>query len=136
MNFFLPILFMRKVSNLALCPPPLGHPWSHITLDVLTGLLPSAGNMLTLTIIDRFTKAVHASNCPRNITFVGTFSIYQIAELKLRLKNINTKKSTRKYVLKVKEQIIQNSTNTKIKSQPQRSTQGTAGFGSNVNFFQ
>lgn len=48
--------------------PPAGHlrplpvpsrPWSHIALDFITGLPPSEGNTVILTIIDRFSKAVH-----------------------------------------------------------------------------
>ncbi|XP_023809084.1 uncharacterized protein LOC110017718 [Oryzias latipes] len=48
--------------------PPSGHllplptpsrPWSHIALDFVTGLPPSQGHTVILTVIDRFSKAVH-----------------------------------------------------------------------------
>uniref|UniRef100_A0A3B3IH34 Gypsy retrotransposon integrase-like protein 1 n=1 Tax=Oryzias latipes TaxID=8090 RepID=A0A3B3IH34_ORYLA len=35
------------------------HPWSHIALDFITGLPPSQGNTVILTVIDRFTKMAH-----------------------------------------------------------------------------
>jgi transposase InsO family protein len=35
------------------------RPWSHIALDFITGLPPSNGNSVILTIIDRFFKAAH-----------------------------------------------------------------------------
>ncbi|XP_035265328.1 uncharacterized protein LOC118223192 [Anguilla anguilla] len=41
-------------------PLPIpGRPWSHIGVDFVTGLPPSEGNMVILTIVDRFSKAVH-----------------------------------------------------------------------------
>ncbi|KAI3353909.1 hypothetical protein L3Q82_004871 [Scortum barcoo] len=43
-------------------PQPLpvpGRPWSHIALDFLTGLSPSNGNSVILTIVDRFSKAAY-----------------------------------------------------------------------------
>lgn len=55
----------NKPSN----QPPAGQlhplstpsrPWSHIALDFITGLPPSAGNAVILTIIDRFSKAAHS----------------------------------------------------------------------------
>ena len=54
----------NKTTN---CPPsgllqPLevpGKPWSHISLDFVTGLPPSQGKTTIFTIIDRFSKAVH-----------------------------------------------------------------------------
>uniref|UniRef100_A0A3Q3JTK4 Gypsy retrotransposon integrase-like protein 1 n=1 Tax=Monopterus albus TaxID=43700 RepID=A0A3Q3JTK4_MONAL len=35
------------------------RPWSHIALDFVTGLPPSHGNTVILTIVDRFSKAAH-----------------------------------------------------------------------------
>ncbi|KAG5281322.1 hypothetical protein AALO_G00069940 [Alosa alosa] len=35
------------------------RPWSHISIDFITGLPPSAGNTAILTVVDRFSKAVH-----------------------------------------------------------------------------
>ena len=41
-------------------PLPIPHrPWSHIAVDFVTGLPPSEGNTVILTIVDRFSKAVH-----------------------------------------------------------------------------
>uniref|UniRef100_A0A3B3IH81 Gypsy retrotransposon integrase-like protein 1 n=1 Tax=Oryzias latipes TaxID=8090 RepID=A0A3B3IH81_ORYLA len=41
-------------------PLPIpSRPWSHIALDFVTGLPPSQGHTVILTIIDRFSKAVH-----------------------------------------------------------------------------
>ena len=36
-----------------------GWPWSHISLDFVTGLPPSQDKTTILTIIDRFSKAAH-----------------------------------------------------------------------------
>ena len=41
------------------------RPWSHIALDFVTGLPPSEGNDTVLTIIDRFSKAVHYIPLPK-----------------------------------------------------------------------
>lgn len=41
-------------------PLPIPHrPWSHIAVDFVTGLPPSEGNSVVLTIVDRFSKIVH-----------------------------------------------------------------------------
>ena len=41
-------------------PLPIPHrPWSHIAVDFITGLPPSEGNTVVLTIVDRFSKAAH-----------------------------------------------------------------------------
>lgn len=39
--------------------PVPGRPWSHIAVDFVTGLPPSAGNTVIFTIVDRFSKMVH-----------------------------------------------------------------------------
>ena len=41
------------------------RPWSHIALDFVTGLPTSEGNDTVLTIIDRFSKAVHYVPLPK-----------------------------------------------------------------------
>ncbi|KAI3374462.1 hypothetical protein L3Q82_006280 [Scortum barcoo] len=48
-------------------PLPIpGQPWSHIALDFVTGLPPSANNTTTiLTIVDRFSKAAHFIALPK-----------------------------------------------------------------------
>lgn len=45
--------------------PVTSHPWSHVTIDLVTGLPPSEGNTTILTIIDRFSKAVHFVPLPK-----------------------------------------------------------------------
>jgi len=47
-------------------PLPIpSRPWSHIAVDFVTGLPPSEGNTVILTIIDRFSKAVHYVPLPK-----------------------------------------------------------------------
>ena len=41
------------------------RPWSHIAMDFVTGLPPSEGNDTILTIVDRFSKAVHYIPLPK-----------------------------------------------------------------------
>ncbi len=41
------------------------RPWSHITLDFVTALPPSQGNMVVLTVVDRFSKAAHFIPLPK-----------------------------------------------------------------------
>jgi hypothetical protein len=57
-----PVCCQGKSSHLRpqglLHPLPVPHrPWSHISLDFITGLPPSHGNTTILVIIDRFSKA-------------------------------------------------------------------------------
>ncbi len=40
-------------------------PWSHILLDFITGLPPSSGNIVVLTVVDRFSKAAHFIPLPK-----------------------------------------------------------------------
>ncbi len=55
------------------CPPdgllhPLpipSRPWSHIALDFVSGLPPSKGNTVILTVVDRFSKAVYFIPLPK-----------------------------------------------------------------------
>lgn len=43
-----------------LLPLPIPHrPWSHIAVDFVSGLPPSEGNFVILTIVDHFSKCVH-----------------------------------------------------------------------------
>ncbi|KAJ8356966.1 hypothetical protein SKAU_G00197600 [Synaphobranchus kaupii] len=49
-----------------LLPLPVpGRPWSHIGVDFVTGLPLSEGNSVILTIVDRFSKAVHFIPLPK-----------------------------------------------------------------------
>lgn len=41
------------------------RPWSHIAVDFVTGLPPSEGNTVILTIVDRFSKTVHFVPLPK-----------------------------------------------------------------------
>lgn len=42
-----------------------GRPWSHMALDFVTGLPPSQGNTVILTVVDRFSKATHFIALPK-----------------------------------------------------------------------
>ncbi len=61
---------ISKTSN----RPPAGllqplsvpsRPWSHISLDFVTGLPPSQGNTVVLTVVDRFSKATNLIPLPK-----------------------------------------------------------------------
>lgn len=41
------------------------RPWSHIAVDFVTGLPPSQGNTVILTVVDRFSKAAHFIALPK-----------------------------------------------------------------------
>lgn len=41
------------------------RPWSHIALDFVTGLPPSSGHIVVLTIVDCFSKSVHLVALPK-----------------------------------------------------------------------
>ncbi len=41
------------------------RPWSHISLDFVSGLPPSQGNTVVLTVVDRFSKATHFISLPK-----------------------------------------------------------------------
>ncbi len=45
--------------------PVPSRPWSHISLDFVTGLPPSQGNTVVLTVVDRFSKATHFIPLPK-----------------------------------------------------------------------
>ena len=50
----------RHAPSGLLQPLPIAHrPWSHISLDFVTGLPPSDGNTTILTVVDRFSKSAH-----------------------------------------------------------------------------
>ncbi len=52
------------VGILRLLPIP-SRPWSLIAMDFVTGLPPSSGNTMVLTMIDRFSMAVHFIPLPK-----------------------------------------------------------------------
>ncbi|KAI2655929.1 Transposon Tf2-6 polyprotein [Labeo rohita] len=41
------------------------RPWSHISLDFVTGLPPSSGKTVVLTVVDQFSKATHFIALPK-----------------------------------------------------------------------
>uniref|UniRef100_A0A3B3H6Q5 Gypsy retrotransposon integrase-like protein 1 n=1 Tax=Oryzias latipes TaxID=8090 RepID=A0A3B3H6Q5_ORYLA len=45
--------------------PMPNRPWSHIAMDFVTGLPPSHGNTVILTIVDRFSKMAHFISLPQ-----------------------------------------------------------------------
>uniref|UniRef100_A0A674NCH2 Gypsy retrotransposon integrase-like protein 1 n=1 Tax=Takifugu rubripes TaxID=31033 RepID=A0A674NCH2_TAKRU len=53
--------------------PP--RPWSHIAVDFVTGLPPSEGNTTILTVVDRFSKAVHFVPLPKLPTALETANL-------------------------------------------------------------
>lgn len=53
-------------------PPPAGLPWSHITVDFIKGLPLSEGNIAILTIVGRFSKAVHFVPLPQLLSALET----------------------------------------------------------------
>lgn len=55
----------RPSSGLLRPLPVPGRPWSHIALDFVTGLPPSAGKTVILNVIDRFSKAAHFIALPK-----------------------------------------------------------------------
>ena len=56
----------RHAPSGLLQPLPIAHgPWSHISLDFVTGLPPSDGNTTILTIVDRFSKSDHFIPLPK-----------------------------------------------------------------------
>ena len=56
----------RVARSCLLRPLPIPNkPWSHITLDFVTGLPTSVGNTTILTVINRFSKAVHFIALPK-----------------------------------------------------------------------
>ncbi|KAK7921945.1 hypothetical protein WMY93_008847 [Mugilogobius chulae] len=65
-----PVCAQNKSSH----TPPAGHlrplplpnrPWSHVAVDFVTGLPPSSGNTVILTIVDRFSKSAHFVPLPK-----------------------------------------------------------------------
>ncbi|KAI3360676.1 hypothetical protein L3Q82_002542 [Scortum barcoo] len=65
-----PVCSRHKSSHHApaglLQPLPVPRrPWSHVSLDFVTGLPPSHGHTAILTVVDRFSKMAHfVCPCP------------------------------------------------------------------------
>lgn len=55
----------RPTAGLLQPLPIPSRPWSHIAVDFVTGLPLSEGNDTILTIVDRFSKAVHFFPLPK-----------------------------------------------------------------------
>ncbi|XP_036072769.1 uncharacterized protein lrfn4b [Oryzias melastigma] len=75
-----PVCARNKVSH----TPPAGQlhplsiptrPWSHIALDFVTGLPPSSGKTVIMTIVDRFSKAAHFVALPKLPSAAGTAAL-------------------------------------------------------------
>lgn len=64
--------FVSACSAKPLIPPPAGLPWSHIAVDFVKGLPLSEGNIAILTIVDRFSKAVHFVPLPQLLSALET----------------------------------------------------------------
>ena len=65
-----PVCSQNKSSRQApaglLHPLPVPQrPWSHLSLDFVTGLPPSDGNTVILTVVDRFSKTAHFIPLPK-----------------------------------------------------------------------
>lgn len=65
-----PVCNRGKTSHLPpqglLHPLPIPHrPWSHLSMDFITGLPPSHGNTVILVIVDRFSKAARFIPLPK-----------------------------------------------------------------------
>jgi hypothetical protein len=57
----------RQAQAGLLQPLPVPHhPWSHISLNFVTGLPPSDGNTTIVTMVDRFSKAAHFIPLPKS----------------------------------------------------------------------
>lgn len=63
--------------------PTPGRPWSHIAVDFITGLPPSAGNTVILTIIDLLSRAVHFVALPKLPTALETTRLLTIHVFRL-----------------------------------------------------
>lgn len=62
----------HQPSGLHRTLPAPSQPWSHIELNIVTGLPSSKGNTIVLTIIDRFSKMVHLIALPKPSTALET----------------------------------------------------------------
>lgn len=77
--FWWPSLIKDTPEYVAACPVCAQNkmqtakwPWSHIALDFVTGLPPSAGNTAILTIVDWFSKTAHFVALPKSPTALET----------------------------------------------------------------
>lgn len=59
------------------------HPWSDISLNFVTGLLPSEGNTTILTVVDRFSKMIHFIPLPKLPSAKETAEVMLVHMLRL-----------------------------------------------------
>ena len=65
-------------------PLPIPHrPWSHVAVDFVTGLPPSEGNTVILTVVDRFSKAAHFIPLPKLPSALETANLLVIHVFRL-----------------------------------------------------
>lgn len=64
-------------------------PWSHIAVDFVTGLPPSSGNTVILTIVDRFSKAAHFVALPKLPTALETARLLSTHVFRLHRKHMS-----------------------------------------------
>uniref|UniRef100_A0A3B3CRR4 Gypsy retrotransposon integrase-like protein 1 n=1 Tax=Oryzias melastigma TaxID=30732 RepID=A0A3B3CRR4_ORYME len=55
--------------------PTPSRPWSHLAMDFVTGLPPSNGNTVILTVVDRFSKMAHFIPLPQLPTATETANL-------------------------------------------------------------
>lgn len=63
---------LQPTTSLLQPLPMPGRPWSHISLDFITGLPPLAGNTTILTTVHQFSKAAHFIALPELPTALET----------------------------------------------------------------
>ncbi|KAI3360946.1 hypothetical protein L3Q82_013152 [Scortum barcoo] len=72
-------------------PLPIPHrPWSHIAVDFVSGLPPSQGNTVILTVVDRFSKSVHFIPLPKLPSALETASLLTDHDHVFRLHGLPT----------------------------------------------
>lgn len=58
--------------------PALSCPWSHIAVDIVTGLPLSGGHSIILTIVDRFSKVVPSVSETADLLTPHVFQLHSL----------------------------------------------------------